>query len=93
MRVFNHITDEGNFTESDFRRKNPDNPDSSMFSILDEVENFRRLNGLIGFTQFTFFSDGSHDVKGWRTPQNTFKNSWPTKNHESDVEKVVLYVY
>ena len=91
MRVFNHVTADGNFTEKDFRRKNPGNPESSMFSILDQVENFRHLDGTYMFLQITFFSDGSKDVKTWRTPNNTFENSWPTKNYEADIAKVILY--
>ena len=67
--MFRHVVSEGEFTISDFGRKNPDNPLTPLFSRLHELDQYRRLDGNISLRQLTY-------ANGW------FEVNWETENND-----------
>ena len=46
MKIFSHNTAGGLFSsQKDALNKNPDNPEADLFSILDQLESYRKTNG------------------------------------------------
>ena len=50
VKVFSHDTGGGLFSsQEEALNKNPDNPDAELFSILDQLENYRDHEGILHF--------------------------------------------
>ena len=60
--MFNHDVSEGLFTNKDAGSKNPEDPDNKLYSILDQLEDYRNNDGKfqlkLCYPQLTWGKDG-----------------------------------
>ena len=90
--IFHHARNEANVTSPDHRWRNPNDPEASLFSRLDMMENYRLIDGrLCLYTSYLDSSDGKwYKYISW-TSHDPYTTSIPSAGYGNAITHVKLF--